>query len=302
MTELIQCSCCGEMLPAAQLELTFNMPDDVFAIPRSERGERAIGDSDSYVLDNERFFVRGLIPILVDNLNEYCLGAWAEISKNDFQWIEKLSEDDDFNNQPLIKGTLNNAIPYNVSDGKIEIEVQLQGGNTRPYFQVVTNNCTLFDEQLNGICRARAYEYSSYIHKDRFSLVEEDELEASSCQCCEKPVRLFCGFVENKLGQVEADYWLRLPTGHLNKFIVAISISKNNKPRVAVLYGENSEDGLTYWIQDIENSPWEDFGEFGKVMEKDDVLADQYKEFFFDIVDKIAASDSRLKVHIGRDS
>ena len=58
---------------------------------------------------------------------------------------------------------------------------------------------------------------------------------------------------------------------------------------------------LTYWIQIKEQSPWEDFGEYGKVCDRDEVLSDIYKSHFFDIVDKIAEEDGRLKVHIGRD-
>ena len=34
---------------------------------------------------------------------------------------------------------------------------------------------------------------------------------------------------------------------------------------------------------------------------RDEVLADQYRAFFFDVVDQIAAHDTRLKAQIGRD-
>ena len=82
---------------------------------------------------------------------------------------------------------------------------------------------------------------------------------------------------------------------------MAISISRGSKQRVAVLYGEIKEGDLTYWIQDRDQSPWDNFGEYGRVCGRDEVLADIYKSHYFDIVDKIAAKDNRLKVHIGRD-
>ncbi len=137
--------------------------------------------------------------------------------------------------------------------------------------------------------------------RNRFFWFEEKELEPTFCGFCEGEIKLFCGRVENQLGDVEADYWLQIPTGHPNKFTIAISISKNDLSRVAVLYGKNNEEGLNYWIQDLDNSPWEDFGEYGKVIGRDEVLADQYKAFYFDVVDKISANDTRLKAQIGRE-
>lgn len=300
MNELIKCSCCDKMLPANQMELTFGLPDEIFALPEQEKEVRTEGSTDLYVLDGNRFFVRGLIPLPIENREDYCLGAWAEVSEKDFDRIEELWDVDVRAEEPRINATLANAFPYTLSDGVVELEIQLQDSKSRPMFYITSHGCTLFDEQSNGIPAHRAFEYTSYTNKDRFSVIEEDELESSSCSCCESEIKLFCGRVENQLGDVEADYWIRIPTGHPNKFTVAISIDKNDYPRVAVLYGENGDDGLTYWIQEIENSPWEDFGDYGKVIGRDEVLADQYRAFFFDVVDKIAACDARLKQQIRR--
>lgn len=301
MSKLIKCSCCDKMLPANQMELTFGLPDEIFALPELEREERTEGSSDLYVLDGNRFFVRGLLPLPIEGQNDYCLGAWAEVSEEDFDKIEELWDVDIRADEPRIKASLSNYMPYTLSSGQTELEIQLQNNNSRPFFYVTTPNSTLFKEQTAGITAHRAFEYTTYINKDRFSVFEEEELESESCGCCENEIKYFCGRVENQLGDVEADYWLRIPTGHPNKFTVAISISKNNFSRVAVLYGENSQDSLTYWIQDLDNSPWEDFGDYGKVIGRDDVLADQYKAFFFDVVDEISASDTRLKTQIGRE-
>lgn len=298
MSELIKCSCCDKMLPANQMELTFGLPDEIFSLSKKDMEERAEGSTDLYILDDNRFFVRGLLPLPIENQNDYCLGAWAEVSEKDFERIEDLWDTDVGADEPRIKAILSNSMPYTLSNGLTELEIQLQDSKSRPLFYVTSKSCTLYDEQSNGISSHRAYEYTTYTKKDKFSVFEEEELESSSCDCCETEIKLFCGRVENQLGDVEADYWLRIPTGHPNKFTVAISISKNDSPRVAVLYGENNEENLTYWIQDLDNSPWEDFGDYGKVIGRNDVLVDQYKAFYFDVIDKISATDSRLKAQI----
>ncbi|MCJ8319516.1 MAG: DUF2199 domain-containing protein [Colwellia sp.] len=286
------------MLPANQMELTFGLPDEIFSLSKKDMEERAEGSTDLYILDDNRFFVRGLLPLPIENQNDYCLGAWAEVSEKDFERIEDLWDTDVGADEPRIKAILSNSMPYTLSNGLTELEIQLQDSKSRPLFYVTSKSCTLYDEQSNGISSHRAYEYTTYTKKDKFSVFEEEELESSSCDCCETEIKLFCGRVENQLGDVEADYWLRIPTGHPNKFTVAISISKNDSPRVAVLYGENNEENLTYWIQDLDNSPWEDFGDYGKVIGRNDVLVDQYKAFYFDVIDKISATDSRLKAQI----
>lgn len=301
MSELIKCSCCDKMLPANQMELTFGLPDEIFTLSAQDMEDRTEGSTDLYVLDGNRFFVRGLLPLPIEGQNDYCLGAWAEVSEEDFDKIEELWEVDVRADEPRIKANLSNSMPYTLTSGPTELEIQLQDSKSRPLFHVTTPSCTLYNEQSKGITAHRAFEYTTYTRKDKFSVFEEEELESTSCGCCESEIKIFCGRVENQLGDVEADYWLRVPTGHPNKFTVAVSISKNEHSRVAVLYGENNEDGLTYWIQDLDNSPWEDFGDYGKVIGRDDVLADQYKAFYFDVVDEISASDTRLKAQIGRE-
>ena len=130
MNELIKCSCCDKMLPANQMELTFGLPDEIFALSEKEKEGRTEGSTDLYVLDENRFFVRGLIPLPVENQEDYCLGAWAEVSKKDFDRIEELWEVDIRTEEPSIKATLANAFPYTISEGVIELEIQLQDSKT----------------------------------------------------------------------------------------------------------------------------------------------------------------------------
>ena len=96
---------------------------------------------------------------------------------------------------------------------------------------------------------------------------------------------------------MHSDYWLRIPEGHKGYFTIAVSIREGDDPRVAVLKGKADSDGFTYWVQNKDESPWEDFGEYGRLLDRDEVLHDRAKKMFFDFVDKIAANDSRLKTH-----
>lgn len=131
-------------------------------------------------------------------------------------------------------------------------------------------------------------------------MIEEDEFDPVECSCCGEKIRRFCGCIENEFGEIDADYWLRIPEGHKGKYTIAISLSNGGQTRVASIHGELRETGLVYWIQDRAEAPWLDFGDYGQVMNKEDVLNDLYKSLFFDVVDKVAAVDSRLLPHIGR--
>ena len=301
--QLVECQCCGEMVPASNMELTFRRPDVIAALSEEERDERCKHDDDSCELDGNRFFIRGLVPLPVqESAQPYCLGAWVEISKSDFKKVEQLWNDGNQADEKPISGVLANEIPLTEGTKDCVITLQLTGPKSRPDIMIVDEACSLHREQECGINIHRAREYSEvFTKKEIYSVVEEEELDSRVCSCCDNKIRVYCGYVSKiETDSVIADYWFRIPEGHGGYFTIAVSIEEGGEPRVAVLLAEATSEDITYWIQNKEDSPWEDFGDFGNVMDRDEVLADSEKGLFFDMVDKIAASDSRLKQHIER--
>jgi len=126
---------------------------------------------------------------------------------------------------------------------------------------------------------------------------EEEQLKDSYCECCESTIKNYCGYVTDN-DEIISDYWLRIPEGHGGHYTLGIAIEKNNNPRAAVLIGEATPEGKTYWIQNLDNSPWDDFGEYGNIMNRNEVKQDPKISLIFQICDSIAAQDSRLIPHI----
>ena len=299
--ELIECSCCGKMVAASDLELSFRRPDEIASLSDEERDDRCEHDGDIYTLDGKKYFVRCIIPLPVHECgNYYAIGAWAEVSKEDYKKIWELWDDKKQNNEEPIGATLANHIPKNENSLGCSIAIKLSS-ETRPHIIIADKACSLFQEQECGISIHRANEYSDEIlnKENKLVVVEEEELEPSFCSCCDNKISCFCGHIEkSKNDEICADYWLRIPEGHKGYFTTAISIKEGGEPRVAVLLAEATNEGLRYWVQDREQSPWEDFGEYGQVMDREEVIIDKAKNMFFDIMDEIAGNDSRLIAHI----
>lgn len=303
---MIECSCCGKMVPAENIELAFRRPDDVAALSSDELDMRCTHTDDICVLDGERFFVRCTIALPVQMSSQpYAIGAWAEISKVDFDLVWELWSDVDQSGMPAIGGVLANQIPLTAGSAGCRVAVQLVGPKTRPRMMIADEACSLFQEQKDGINIHRASEYSDIFRNPRRDqaerlVVEEPELDLDECPCCDSAIHNYCGYITaGDEGAISADYWLRIPEGHKGLFTVAVSIADGGEARVAVLLGEATNDGLTYRLLDREESPWEDFGEYGAVMDRHQVLADPAKPVFFRMVDAIAAGDSRLVAHAG---
>ncbi|MFZ2334528.1 MAG: DUF2199 domain-containing protein [Sideroxyarcus sp.] len=303
--ELIECSCCGKMVPSEDVELAFRLPDVVAALSQDEQDVRCKSTDDICELDGTRFFVRCTIPIPVhERLYEYSIGAWAEIADADFKKIWALWKDENQADEPAIAGVLANDIPLSKRAFGCSVAVKLTGPNTRPHIIIADEGCSIFQEQKYGISLHRASEYSDITRKgiapqnDGLFLVEEQELDSKKCSCCGKKIRTYCGHISREDSEETcADYWIRIPEGHDGYFTVAVSIAEGGKPRVVVLLGEATSAGLTYRIQDRKDSPWDDFGKYGEIMDRADVLSDESKPMLFNMVDKIADNDNRLIAH-----
>ncbi len=303
--ELIECSCCGKMVPSEDVELAFRRPDDVAALSQDEQEARCKSTDDVCELDGMRFFVRCTIPMPVhERAYEYSIGAWAEIAEDDYKKIRALWKDENQANEPAIAGVLANDIPLSAGSFGCSVAVKLTGPKTRPHIIIADENCSIFQEQRYGISLHRASEYSDITRNnttnqnDGLLLVEEQELDLNKCSCCGKKIRTYSGLIAKENSEeICANYWIRIPEGHDGYFTVAVSIAEGGKPRVAVMLGEATSDGLTYRIQDRKDSPWDDFGDYGAIMDRKDVLSDVSKQMIFSMVDKIADNDTRLMAH-----
>jgi hypothetical protein len=168
MSETVTCSVCGKVHAIEDSELTFELPDIIYALAQDEREKRCDISPDVCALDRERFFLRGLLPIPVSGHSQpYNIGVWAEISVETFGRIHGRWDDPDQRDEPRLPGTLANSVPLQGADTLgTGVMIQLIGTRSRPEFYVEMDGHPLHREQTRGIDEHRAIQYSTLVHQD----------------------------------------------------------------------------------------------------------------------------------------
>lgn len=98
---------CGEV--AEPLEKSFHAPDEIFALGEAA-GTRAHVRRNLASLDEERFFVRALLPVQVERYGTWHLGAWYEVSRSDYDALSSAGDDPDASPRLRFAGTLANEV------------------------------------------------------------------------------------------------------------------------------------------------------------------------------------------------
>jgi hypothetical protein len=152
------CSCCGEWVPLSELEYSFAYPDAFHALDeaaRSAPGTRC--DNNFCKIEESRWFVRGVVPLPLEGGDVYRIGAWAELSADDWRTVWDSWDEAGSDLLPPLAGTLANQIPatYGASTLGLNLKVRLHD-ETRPSFHFSETGHPLESEQLQGITPHRA--------------------------------------------------------------------------------------------------------------------------------------------------
>lgn len=148
----LKCATCGRTHPISESELSFKLPDVVFALSDNDRESRCKESPDIVSLDEKRFFVRGLLPLAVMGRERtYNVGVWAEVSVKIFERIHELWNDSEQHQEPRMPGTLANKLPFHPDTVGLPVAVQLTGPRSRPEFYIEATDNSLYGEQLRGI-------------------------------------------------------------------------------------------------------------------------------------------------------
>lgn len=97
---------CGNA--AVPLERGFQMPDDVFALG-PDRASRATIGRTQVSLDDNRFFLRCLLPVRVEGYGTWGVGLWVEVSRETFRQAREVWEDAERYARLEFAGTIANA-------------------------------------------------------------------------------------------------------------------------------------------------------------------------------------------------
>lgn len=158
------CKTCGEThegLPDAG----FQYPDHYFGVPKDERDERIKCDTDLCSIDDEYFFIRGIILIPVHNYDhKFGIGVWVSQKKENFETY--IDNYDTADIGPFF-GWLCNHIPfYEEETLSLKTMAHFQGGGQRPLIKPDASDHKLYRDYAEGISLDKAWEMAHWYMND----------------------------------------------------------------------------------------------------------------------------------------
>lgn len=159
----VKCSKCGKIHLRDELELSFQRPDAVVALPEAQRKLEVKESDDLCAIRSQQFFIRAVLPLPVREWKDpYRIGIWVEVERATFDRVLDLWDDSVQHEEPPFPAKLANDIPSFRSTCGLPVRLQLTTPKTRPVVLVPECDHDLHREQCLGITAHRASEYSSY--------------------------------------------------------------------------------------------------------------------------------------------
>ncbi len=150
-----RCATCGKAHDGLP-DLSYRWPDPYFGIPESERGRRIQGSADICSIDDEDFFIRGVILMPIkDSADAFGLGVWVSQKRENFQTYLK-----DFDSGEIgpFFGWLCNRIPFYEEDTwALKTMAHFQGHNKRPLIKPEPSDHPLYKDYSEGVTLDRAW-------------------------------------------------------------------------------------------------------------------------------------------------
>jgi hypothetical protein len=163
-----RCSQCNDIhkgLPA----LAFGWPTYIDSIPESERASRCRKSDDLCVVDDEHYFVRGILDLPIIGTSEtYSVGAWSTLSATNFA----IYEADFFGARsgsygPFV-GWFSNSVPGYAATTNQKCRVHFHADDKRPTFELEPTDHPLAIAQRDGITLASALKIAEAIPGIKF--------------------------------------------------------------------------------------------------------------------------------------
>jgi hypothetical protein len=160
-----KCTSCGawhEGMPtfAADAPLYF------YAIPAGERGDRCVLGSDTCVVDDKTYFVRGCLEIPVHEQAEpFIWGVWVSLSRDNFKNFVACLDASKRSHVGPFFGWLSAELPLYPSTENLKTRAHLREDGIRPSIELEPTDHPLAIEQRNGISVVRLAEiYAHCVH------------------------------------------------------------------------------------------------------------------------------------------
>ena len=149
------CGTCGQTHDGLP-DLGFRWPDPYFDVPEAERVARVKGNTDTCAIDNEAFYIRGVILMpVVGTSDHFGLGVWVSQKRENFQTY--LDNYDTPEIGPFF-GWLSNSIPFYQPDTwALKTRAHFQGRNQRPLIELAPCDHPLYLDYSQGVTLERAW-------------------------------------------------------------------------------------------------------------------------------------------------
>ncbi|MBC7447217.1 MAG: DUF2199 domain-containing protein [Hymenobacteraceae bacterium] len=151
-----QCSHCGQThddLP----DLVFDLPEPIRELTSEERLNRAWISADRCVLDDEHFFIRGVIKIPIQDQEGYFgFGVWVSQSEVHFMHYQDHPDEDDYG--PFFGWLANDIAYFEEETLLLKTQAHFRTGGLRPYIELEQTDHPLAVMQREGIVLEKAWE------------------------------------------------------------------------------------------------------------------------------------------------
>jgi hypothetical protein len=124
-----------------------------------EKLSKSFLDEDYCAIDDEHFFVRGIIPLpILGAAEDLCWGVWGSLSRQNFETMLKTGDDANSADIPAIFSWLSTSIPEYPDTLSLKMHVHIQGPKLRPHFELEPSDHPLSQEFHHGISPERVRE------------------------------------------------------------------------------------------------------------------------------------------------
>jgi len=161
-----KCSSCGKVHTGIP-SIGSKAPNYYFSIPTEQIEERVFLTTDTCVIDDKFFFVKGCLELPVKGYSdEFSFGAWVSLSESNFSKFEKLYEKDIRENEDPMFGWFSSWIsPYYEDQENIKSRIHFRNNGIRPFIELEPTNHPLAIAQSQGISSEELIKiYQYYVH------------------------------------------------------------------------------------------------------------------------------------------
>jgi hypothetical protein len=156
------CSVCGEHHDERLLDIRLGLPHVIHVLDADARTRRAWLADDFAVLDDSRFFVRGLLELPIPELDgRFAYGSWVEVSMPDFQELMRHWHDEE-QFQPVECTVANELEPYRDTVG-LRARLRATAPDKLPAIELAAAPHELVEAQRHGISLDRSDELAAAV-------------------------------------------------------------------------------------------------------------------------------------------